>query len=153
LDFQSPTTTQKDKDIAGYLAEISQLDIESFAEDIFQASIPSEKQTMYEMLVQDIKCFDIEGVRTMISQVIVPSAVSMRDREDEILRTMEQLNAQKGLDLYIVCFTSIIENGSIFYVTGDYSQKALEVLEPRSFHKGIFSRKKQIIPLLADVFA
>lgn len=153
LDFQSPTTTQKDKDIAGYLAEISQLDIESFAEDIFQASISSEKQTMYEMLVQDIKCFDIEGVRTMISQVIVPSAVSMRDREDEILRTMEQLNAQKGLDLYIVCFTSIIENGSIFYVTGDYSQKALEVLEPRSFHKGIFSRKKQIIPLLADVFA
>ncbi len=153
LNFQSPTATQKDKDIAGYLAEITQLDLDSFAGDIFRASLPSEKQTMYEMLVQDIKYFDIEGVRTMISQVIVPSVAAVMDREDEIAHTMEQLQSQKELDLFIVCFTSIAENGSVFYMTGEYSQKASEVLEPRIFHRGIFSRKKQIIPMLADVFA
>ena len=107
------------------------------------------------MIVQDIKFYDISGVRTMISQTIVPSVETMRSREIEIQRDMNRLYEKKELDLLVVCFTSVLEDGSIFYAVGEKADKILDVYPdadgvPHSIQKGVFSRKTQIVPAVIE---
>lgn len=158
LLFQSPTTTKKDIDTANILAALADLDIDTFAREMFSASAASEKQSIYDMIVQDIKYYDIGGIKTMISQTIVPSAKKIRKREAEILHDMQKLYEKKELDLLIVCFTSVIENGSVFFAVGDYSERVKEAFPDRgnemhSIQKGVFSRKKQILPAITEVLS
>lgn len=155
LVFQSPTTTRKDIDTANILAALADLDIDVFAQEMFTASASSQKQSIYEMIVQDIKFYDISGVRTMISQTIVPSVETMRNREIEIQRDMNRLYEKKELDLLVVCFTSVLEDGSIFYAVGEKADKILDVYPdadgvPHSIQKGVFSRKTQIVPAVIE---
>ncbi len=155
LVFQSPTTTKKDIDTANILAALADLDIETFANDMFTASAEADHRTIYEMIVQDIKFYDIGGIHTMISQTIVPSALAMKAREVEIARDMNRLYEKKDLDLLVVCFTSVMEDGSIFYAVGEQAEKILDVYpdakgEKHTLQKGIFSRKKQIVPSVMD---
>ena len=150
LIFQSPTTTKKDIEVAHRLAQTAGLDIDVFAKEMFSKSASSEKQTIYEMLIQDIKYFDLNGTKTMISQIIVPSIESIAKRESEIYHDMEILNNQKELDLLVVCFTSVIENGSVFYIVGDGANKVIDVFQNGKIQKGVFSRKKQMVPMLME---
>ena len=158
LVFQSPTTTRKDIDTANILAALADLDIETFSREMFTAAAASTKQSIYEMIVQDIKFYDINGVRTMISQVIIPDAMAIKAREVEIYRDMNKLYEKKELDLLVVCFTSVMDDGSIFYAEGEQAEKILNVYpdrpgETHSLQVGVFSRKKQIVPSIMDALS
>lgn len=155
LIFQSPTTTRKDIDTANILAALADVDIDTFAKEMFTASAGALKQSIYEMMVQDIKFYDINGVRTMISQMIVPSIESMRSRDIEIQRDMNRLYEKKELDLLVVCFTSVLEDGSIFYAVGEKADRILDVYPDtdgiaHTLQKGVFSRKTQIVPAVIE---
>lgn len=155
LVFQSPTSTRKDVDTANILAALADLDIDVFSREMFTASASSMKQSIYEMIVQDIKFYDIGGIRTMISQNIVPALETIRSRDIEISRDMNRLYEKKELDLLVVCFTSVLEDGSIFYAVGEKAEKILDIYpdapgETHSVQHGVLSRKKQIVPAIHD---
>ena len=66
---------------------------------------------------------------------------------------MVKFAQEKGLDLLVVAFTSILENGSVFYAAGDIADVVAEAFpnhfeEEHSFQEDILSRKNQIVPLL-----
>ena len=158
LVFQSPTTTKKDIDTANILAALADLDIETFSREMFTAAAASSNLSIYEMIVQDIKFYDINGTRTMISQVIIPDAKAIKAREVEISRDMKKLCSKKELDLLVVCFTSVMDDGSIFYMEGEKAEKILDVYpdqpgETHSLQTGVFSRKKQIVPSVLDALS
>ena len=153
LVFQSPTTTKKDRDAANILAALADLDIEQFAAEMFTSAAGDADLSISEMIVQDIKSFDINGYRAMISQNIVASVDDIRKRGKEIEADMRTLTNKKELDLLVVCFTSVMDDGSVFYSCGqhaDICQEAFPDLpgETHSLQKGIYSRKKQILPAL-----
>ena len=155
LVLQSPTTTQKDIDVANILAALADLEIETFAKDIFTAGSDIEELTMHELIKQDIKAFDINGTKSMISQIIVPSIDAFKQREDELNEEMEIFTKKKNLDLLIVAITSIIDKGSVFYATGDKSQYIVDAFpnknnEEHSFQEDILSRKSQILPRITE---
>ena len=92
----------------------------------------------------------------MISQVFVSSDSEIRSREDEILREIEVLREKKELDVIVVAFTSIIDEGSVFFSNRDFSEKLLEAFpdqpgEKHSLQKNILSRKSQILPSVTSV--
>lgn len=156
LIFQSPTCTQKDKDTAYLLAALADLDIETFGREMFAAAASGDKRSLREQIVQDIKYYEIGGQHTMISQVFVPSAEKMRDKEAEILREIDILREKKELDIIITAFTSIIDEGSVFFTNRDFKDKLLEVFpdqpgEKHSLQKNILSRKSQILPMITSV--
>ena len=128
LKFQSPTTTPKDKATAQFLANIAGLDIDEFAKDMFSVSANIKGKTLNELLNQDIKFFNIEGCKTMISQVIVTSADTARKMESQVQRLLDSFTKKKELDLCVMAFTSILENGSVVYASGDKAMWALERL-------------------------
>ena len=156
LKFQSPTTTPKDIATAQFLAGIAGLDIDEFAKDMFSVSANIKGKTLNELLNQDIKFFDIEGCKTMISQVIVTSADIAREMESQVQELLEQFVKKKELDLCLMAFTSILENGSVVFAAGDKAAWAAEAFpdkegETLSLQTGVLSRKSQILPRITAV--
>ena len=156
LKFQSPTTTSKDIATAQFLAGIAGLDIDQFALDMFSVSANIKGKTLNELLNQDIKFFNIEGCKTMISQVIVTSGDIAREMESQVEELLERFVKKKELDLCLMVFTSIIENGSVVFAAGEKSAWAMEAFpnkegETRTLQTGVLSRKSQILPRLTTV--
>ncbi len=156
LNFQSPTTTQKDRDTANILAALADVDLEQFAEEMFSATASAENRSMRDLIVQDIKLFEFGDVHTMISQVIISHISEIRGREIEINATLESLVEKKDLDLLVCAFTSVLENGSVFYAAGPKSTVLAEAFpdkegEMHTFHEGVVSRKGQILPAITKV--
>ncbi|MBQ1304787.1 MAG: putative manganese-dependent inorganic diphosphatase [Erysipelotrichales bacterium] len=155
LMFQSPTTTQRDRDTANILAAVADLDIEEFGNEMFTSSASSDQRSIAELINQDIKYFDINNFHTMVSQVIVPSIMDIRIRENEVQATVDSFAKRKELDLLVVLFTSVIDNGSIFFAAGEQAGVIDEAFpnehgESHSLHKNILSRKSQVLPILTD---
>lgn len=154
LKFKSPTTTAKDKGLAKMLAETAELDIDTFAKEMFKVSSNISNKTPRELLNQDIKKFEIDGRTVMISQVIAYQVSEAKEIEETLQTEMERFAQEKGLDLLVVAFTSILENGSVFYAAGEISDVVAEAFpnhfeEEHSFQEDILSRKNQIVPLLS----
>lgn len=92
----------------------------------------------------------------MISQVIISKADTISHLSEQIQTELDSFTKKKELDLCVMAFTSILENSSIFYVSGDKSDWALEAFpnkegEQHSMQKGVLSRKSQILPMLTAV--
>ena len=153
LKFQSPTTTEKDKRTANILAAIADLDIDEFANEMFSVGADIKGKSIPELLNQDIKYFEIENCKTMVSQVIISTFKALEGKSDEIQAVLSEFTKKKNLDLCLMVFTSILDNGSIVFRSGDKSDWALEAFpdndnESHSLQKGILSRKSQIVPIL-----
>ena len=156
LKFQSPTTTSKDIATAQFLAGIAGLDIDEFAQEMFSVSANIEGKTLNELLNQDIKFFNIDGCKTMISQVIVTSADTAREMEERVQHLLDQFVKKKELDLLLMVFTSILENGSVVFAAGDKAAWAAEAFpnkkgETMTLQTGVLSRKSQILPRITKV--
>ena len=153
LKFQSPTTTEKDIRTANILAAIADLDIDEFASDMFSVGADIKGKTIKELLNQDIKFFDIENCKTMVSQVIISKFSALVGMQDEIQSVLDEFTMKKELDLCLMAFTSILDNGSIFFISGEKTGWALETFpnqdeEMHSIQRGVLSRKSQIVPML-----
>ena len=156
LKFQSPTTTPKDVATANFLSGIAGLSIDEFALDMFSVSANIKGKTVSELLNQDIKRFDIEGCKTMISQVIITTVDEARKMERQVQKTLDEFTKSKGLDLCVMAFTSIIDNGSVIYASGDKAPWAFEAFpnkegETMTLQTGVLSRKSQLLPRLTAV--
>lgn len=154
LKFRSPTTTPKDKGLAMTLAKIAGLDIHEFAADMFKVSSNISKKSVNELINQDIKRFEIDGNIIMIAQVIISSVVEVKVIEDELQKELDKFTKENRLDMCVIAFTSILENGSIFYSAGEKKNAIFEAFpnregEEHSFQEDILSRKNQIVPLLS----
>lgn len=152
LMFQSPTTTQKDRDVANILAAVADVEIETFSREMFTAGSISENMPLSDQIVQDIKYYEIDSVHTMISQVLVPEVSVAISQHAAVQRAMETLVRKKGLDLLVVAFTSIVENGSVLFSAGEKAEKCQEAFPDTegkySLQKDVLSRKLQILPRL-----
>ena len=153
LKFRSPTTTPKDIGLAKTLAHIADLDIDAFASEMFRVSSNISQKSVQELITQDVKTFQIDSHKVMIAQVIISAVDEVHSIEDELQQEMNSFAIDKELDLFVVAFTSILENGSVFYASGPLSEVVIEAFPNRhgahSFQEDILSRKNQIVPLLS----
>lgn len=156
MNFHSPTTTERDISNANILAAIADLDIEDFAEELFTIASNQEKVSFSDMINQDLKIYDIHSCKLSISQVIVSSAKETLENEKEIASALEQFSRKKQIDLAVLVFTSILENGSVVYAGGNRASWAIEAFPDRegkehTFQENLLSRKQQILPALTSV--
>lgn len=158
MNFHSPTTTERDRSAANILAAIADLDIDTFAEELFTITANQEQTSLSDMINQDLKIYDIHSCKVSISQVIVPSARETRTDVREIVGALERFSQKKRIDLAVLVFTSILENGSVVYAGGIRSSWAAEAFPDKdgkehSFQEKLLSRKQQILPALTSVIA
>lgn len=157
LLFQSPTCTQEDKVAAQKLAQIADVDIQSYGMEMLKAGADVSKKTVAELLL-DAKEFNMNDNKVEIAQINVVDVNDVLSRRAEVEALMTQNIVDKGLDLYLFVITNILTNDSVGIAIGSktavveeaYGVKFVENQVPL---KGVVSRKKQVVPILTDTFA
>lgn len=158
LNFQSPTTTPKDLEISQKLAKIANLDTDELAYDMFSVTmnlpLSITQEELSSKIESDMKVFDVNGSKVLIAQVFLLELDSLKRLTEQIQEILASLVVRYDCDLVMVAFTSISENGSIFYGEGPKENLLWEAFKDKnSFHKDILSRKKQIVPIIEKVFS
>lgn len=156
MSFNSPTCTQQDVDLGHYLAEIADVDIKEYSNEIFNASATLSNKSIEEVVLTDFKEFDIEGFDVAISQINVIDSDKVFEIKDDLRTYLDQLCDDNSYDLGVVMITDINDKGSYVITAGpsmqifDYAfEGQKQTVEDLEFIQGVLSRKKQIIPNLA----
>ena len=157
LNFQSPTTTKKDTELAQQLAMISHEDADALAYKMFSITMNLPKNISKEELIQrieaDMKTFDMKGSKVLISQVFILDLSSVRSIKEKVQEILEEMTIKYNGDLVIVAFTSIKKKGSILYGVGSKENLLWQTFGKKNvFVKDLLSRKKQIVPDLTQTF-
>ena len=157
LMFRSPTCTQLDVKTAEELAEIADVDIETFAKSMFQAGSDFKNKTTEEIFYQDFKIFHTGEYDFGVSQVSALSREELDKVGEQLKPFMNRVLGEKKLDMVYVMLTDILEESSNVIFAGQDAGKILaeafrvENYEEDSVHlDGIISRKKQMIPTLMN---
>lgn len=155
LLFKSPTCTLEDKVAAEELAKIANINIEEYGLEMLKAGTDLSDLSAKELISLDAKEVMLKDVKAEIAQVNTASIPDMMQRKAEIEEEMQKEIDEKGLDIFMLAITDIINSNSQAIVLGnraDLAEKSYNVkLEENSaFLPGVVSRKKQIIPVLTE---
>ena len=156
LMFQSPTTTPKDHETADILAALANLDIDDFGREMFAVQANTSDRSITDLLNQDVKVYEVHSIKVMIAQIMAADLNHVRADQDRIQQEVNAFAEQKGADLVIAAFTSVLDKGSVFFGGGEYAAWLSEAYpdepgETHSLQNGILSRKSQILPGISEV--
>ena len=152
--FKSPTCTQRDIRTAERMARIANVSLDELGKEIFSASV--DHKTAEEVIFTDYKEFHIAGHGLAVSQLTCVDSAGVLHRKEEMLGIMRKHARTKGLDLMLLMLTDVLMDGTqILYVGDDEAiQQAFHVVpkDNMAFLPKVMSRKKQIIPMLSDLW-
>lgn len=154
LEFRSPTTTEKDKEIAASLAKLLEVDMQAYATKMFEAKSDVSHFSDEELIKMDSKKYEVGGKKYRISVLETTAPNIVLDRKDSILNTIEVVKSEESLDEVLLFVIDILQEEATLFVPND----AVKEVAEKSFNAnptselvvlpGIVSRKKQIIPAL-----
>ena len=152
--FKSPTCTPRDVQTAQRMARIAQVSPEELGKQIFSSDL--EGRSARDLLFSDYKEFRISGNSMGVGQITCIDTDSMLARKDEFLELMASVAKEKHLDLMILMLTDVLREGTqLIYLGEDQIIQDAFGIPPKDnavFLPGMMSRKKQIIPLLSDLW-
>ncbi|EIJ80620.1 putative manganese-dependent inorganic pyrophosphatase [Bacillus methanolicus PB1] len=157
LLFKSPTCTEEDVAAARELAEIAGVDPEKFGLEMLKAGADLSDKTIEQLISLDAKEFQMGRSKVEIAQVNTVDPKDVLDRQEELEAALSRVIADKELDLFLFVVTNILTNDSTAVALGRKAnalERAYNVtLENNTaVLKGVVSRKKQIVPVLTDIF-
>ncbi|PLR76308.1 manganese-dependent inorganic pyrophosphatase [Bacillus sp. V3-13] len=158
LLFKSPTCTDQDVAAARQLAEIAGVDIEEYGLAMLKAGADLSDKTAGQLISLDAKVFNMGESKVEIAQV---NAIDVNDvlvRKTEIEDLMSKTIEEKGLDLFLLVVTDILNSDSTAIALGSAAAKVEEAFGIKlenntALLKGVVSRKKQVVPVLTSLFA
>jgi manganese-dependent inorganic pyrophosphatase len=155
---KSPTCTEIDKEIIAELAKIAGIDDwQAFGMELFKVRGAVAALSNEQIIKNDFKDFNFQAGKFGIGQIETVDLADFAAREDELLEEMKKLQQAEGYHSVILFITDIIKEGSNFLVvTTDEAamEKALggKLAAGKIYIPGIISRKKQVVPMISEVF-
>lgn len=154
LCLTSPTTTDLDRRMLGWLSELAGIDPEVFKAEFFAVGSLLAAADAEEVLNADRKEFDDEGVKVSISQIEELGLQAFEGRKVELMQALEAMGREKGYDLAVLAVTDIARHHSVVLAAGDKRLVELLPFERLSAGcysaPGVVSRKKQLFPAVCQ---
>ena len=164
LVFRSPTCTIVDKMAAEALAQIADIDCQSYGIEMFTAGSNLKDKTPAEILYQDYKKFEFGDTVFGVGQINSMSAEELNNIEKKLMPYMEEHCREHGMSMMFFMLTNIIEEETTLMCYGDGAEAlAVEAfgLRPDAGRipgmgndivvlPGVVSRKKQLIPAFIE---
>ena len=153
--LNSPTTTDRDREVVKVLEEFLGLDAEAFGREMFEASSDVTDLSAEDIVNRDAKEYGTSsGERVSVSQ-IETVGTGLLERKDELVEALEALRDGNGYVFSALMVTDISEGGTQLLCVGDCSpvQQAFDA-QPKNGVidlPGVMSRKKQIAPALLAI--
>ena len=159
LMFRGPTCTPVDEASARRLAKIAGVDINEFANEMFEAGEKLDGKTAEEVFLQDFKVFMCGDIRFGVAQGSYMTRKNLLAAEALLQPYLEEArNKQNVEDIYML-LTDVPKEESVVISDGRYASEVLsdgfetQPAEDGSFTlPGVVSRKKQFIPALMTAY-
>ena len=153
LLLKSPTTTDHDRKALEELEKIADINVEEYGLEMLKAGTDLGDFSAEELINLDAKNLDKDGTKFVIAQVNTVSIEDVLKRQNELEEAMNNAISEKGLSLFVLAITDILNSNSEIIALGtkiDAVEKAFDTkLEKnRAFLKGVVSRKKQLLPFI-----
>jgi manganese-dependent inorganic pyrophosphatase len=153
--LNSPTTTDRDLEVAKYLEEMLNLDANEFGTEMFGASSDVSSLSAEEIVIRDAKEYGTSsGEKVSVSQVETVGN-GLLERKDELLEALEEMKGENSYLFSALMVTDIMEGGTQLLCVGDCSS-VHQAFDSRGKNgvidlPGVMSRKKQVAPVLLSV--
>ena len=159
LVFRSPTCTPLDEATAKRLAKIAGVEINTFANEMFEAGEKLDGKTAEEVFLQDFKVFMCGDIRFGVAQGSYMTRKNLLAAEALLKPYLEEArNKQNVEDIYML-LTDVPKEESVVISSGRYAAEVLadgfetQPADDGSFTlPGVVSRKKQFIPALMTAY-
>ena len=159
LVFRSPTCTPLDEATAKRLAKIAGVEINTFANEMFEAGEKLDGKTAEEVFLQDFKVFMCGDIRFGVAQGSYMTRKNLLAAEGLLRPYLEEArNKQNVEDIYML-LTDVPKEESVVISSGRYAAEVLadgfetQPADDGSFTlPGVVSRKKQFIPALMTAY-
>jgi manganese-dependent inorganic pyrophosphatase len=155
--LNSPTTTERDREVIAYLEQVLALDATEFGREMFESTSDLTHVAAEEIVGRDVKQYDTGGGQTLRIAQVETVGPSLSERRTELMRALDAVREREGDTLAALMVTDILGKATELYVSGD--RAALE----RAFGDraedgvielpGVMSRKKQVAPPLLAALA
>lgn len=157
LNFKSKTTTEQDVRIAKELADLIEIDLNIYAEELLAAGADIKKAKIETLVESDLKQYTFKNIRYAIGQTNYTKVSDIESRIADFREYLKQCVEKQNLDLIVMMFTSIKNEETLFLFYGSNSELFSSIIEkPIDEHYGydskIVSRKQQLVPLITDTF-
>lgn len=153
LLLKSPTTTKHDIKALEELGKIAGINIEEYGLEMLKAGTDLDDFSAEELINLDAKSLDKDGTKFVIAQVNTVSIEDVLKRQNELEEAMNNAISEKGLSLFVLAITDILNSNSEIIALGtktDAVEKAFDkkLENNRAFLEGVVSRKKQLLPFI-----
>ena len=157
LSLKSETTTETDVEAADYLSSITGLDTDAVSSEMQAATSQIASLSVEELIGMDMKEYLEKDATFTISQIETFNPMSIVERRIEIIAAMEKARIDKRHLFVALLVTDVTLLDSLLFITGKKSFVA-QISFPLSTDGiyelvGVVSRKKQLVPLLAELVA
>ncbi len=157
LLFKSPTCTSEDVAAAKELAELAGVNPDEYGLEMLKAGADLRDKSVEELLTLDAKEFEMAGKKVEVAQVNTVDIQDVLSRQEELESALQSIIDKKNLDLFVFVVTDILNSDSTALVLGRETNVVEEAYGVKlenhtALLKGVVSRKKQIIPILTEVF-
>ena len=153
--MKSPTTTERDRKVAAYLAGLAGMDIQKLGEDIFNASSDLLKKTPEEIIRTDYKVYEVGKEKIGIGQIEIIEMLTFEKIRESLLTSLNKIMLEERLTLACLLVSDIIYENSLLLFAGDsgiVTRIGYPIVAPNIAElKGVLSRKKQLVPRILSV--
>ena len=148
----SPTTTERDAAVVGYLEQVLELDARAFGQRMFEETSDVDGLSAEDLVKRDAKTYHAaSGAQFLVAQVEVVGK-ALLERVPELLSAMERERARQNVEVYALMVTDVVEKVTDLLIDGDVAAVARAFgVQPdgcRLTLPGVMSRKKQVAPKL-----
>ncbi|MEQ6389523.1 manganese-dependent inorganic pyrophosphatase [Bacillaceae bacterium S4-13-58] len=155
LLFKSPTCTEEDVAAAKELAAIAEINLDEYGLNMLKAGADLSDKSAQELITLDAKEFQMGDYKVEVAQVNTVDVDEVFERQAELETAIQSTVDSKGLDLFVLAVTDILNSNSTALALGSQAvavEKAYQVkLENnKALLEGVVSRKKQIVPILTN---
>ena len=157
LILKSPTTTTRDKEAVKDLANLAGVNYEEYGMEMLKAGTSIEGMSKEDVLYNDFKLYTVGESTFGVGQFFTMNFDEMSKELDDYVRVLDEISEANNYDFLALYVTDIIKNGS-YVIYNTKAQDKVEIiyndLEVKEgfFVEGCVSRKKNVIPLVMDVF-
>ena len=156
LMFRSPTCTPLDERTARKLAEIAGVDLETYADEMFEHGGDISGETAEQIFGTDYKVFNSGRFHFGVGQGSYMSEKNRKAAEALVGPYLETAREKQGLDFVFYLFTDVRSASSDLLMAGKNADTVIahafqtEVTDNGAVLPGVLSRKKQFVPALID---
>ena len=159
VEFRSPTTTSRDRNIAEWLAEIAGEKISDLARSLFRARMPTPAPPPSWWVHHDWKIYRFGDKEIGIGQTELTDIEKSMPPVEDLRCELRKAAGNSGLFMAVLMLTDILEERSLVLVHDDNGLDLAANAFKKSVNTagmielpGVMSRKKQVVPFLAAAF-